>query len=151
MRFRFERTFTIAAPRGSVYDAIRDTVDWPTWWPAMRTVERIEEDPRRERFRVRAPFGYVVEGCGRWLEAERPRLAVVELEGDLRGTGRLELTEDGAGTSVRSVLDVVADPAWIRVVGPLLRPFLKWNHDRVMEAAITGLRRKLEAEDTPDA
>lgn len=152
IRFRFERTFTIAAPREAVFDAIRETRDWPTWWPAMRSVERTQHDPRRERYRVRAPFGYLVEGHGRWIEADRPRLAVVRLEGDLRGTGRLELSEDGDGaTRVRSTLDVVADPAWMRVVGPILRPFLEWNHDRVMDAAIDGLRDKLEAEDDLDA
>lgn len=151
MRFRFERAFTVAAPREAVYDALRETRDWPTWWPAMHSVERTDHDPRRERFRVRAPFGYVVEGQGRWIESERPRLAVVRLEGDLRGTGRLELSEDGDGTEIRSTLDVIADPAWMRVVGPVLRPFLAWNHDRVMDSAIAGLRRKLEAEDDLDA
>lgn len=152
MRFRFERTFTVAASREVVYDAVRETGDWPSWWPAMREVERVDDDPRRERFRVRAPFGYLVEGQGRWLEDEPPDAIVVRLEGDLRGTGRLEFREDGAdATVVRSTLDVVADPAWMRVVGPVLRPFLRWNHDRVMDAAIAGLRDKLAAEGHRDA
>ena len=151
MRFRFERTFTITAPREAVYDAIRETQDWPTWWPAMRSVERVDDDPRRERFEVRAPFGYVVSGRGRWVEAERPRLAVVRLEGDLEGTGTLRLDADGTGTQIHSVLDVVADPAWIRVAGPVLRPFLRWNHDRVMDAAVAGLRHKLRSDGDLDA
>ena len=69
-----------------------------------------------------------------------------EAVGELTGSGRWRLTEDGGVTSVRYDWNVVTTKPWMNLLAPVARPLFKWNHDVVMNWGAEGLARKLGVE-----
>jgi hypothetical protein len=102
----------------------------------------------RQHFKGRLP--YHLRTRSRITRLEPPRVITAEVEGDLRGRGNWTLTEtSGGGTHVSFEWIVHADRRLVRVLTPLLRPALRWNHDWAIARAIEGLEpyaRRLAAE-----
>jgi hypothetical protein len=116
-------------------------------------VERVEElqpgDAQRVgsrhliEWRSRLPypleFEFTVE------RVERPRLMEGRALGELTGTGRWRLFEDGGVTAVLYEWNVQTTKRWMNLIGPLARPVFAWNHDVVMGWGGEGLARRLGA------
>ncbi len=63
-----------------------------------------------------------------------------ETDGDLRGTGIWTLTPNAdGGTHVRFDWRVHADRRLLKLLTPILRPALRWNHNWAIARAIEGL------------
>jgi hypothetical protein len=74
-----------------------------------------------------------------------PRELELQAEGDLAGTGRWELQQQGEVTTVRYLWDVQTTRPWMNLVAPVARPLFTWNSKGVMLQAGQGLARHLEA------
>jgi hypothetical protein len=74
------------------------------------------------------------------VRLEPPHVVEDGVDGDLRGSGRWTLTDlpDG-GTHVRFDWQAHADRPLLRVLTPVLRPALRWNHAWAIARAIEGL------------
>jgi hypothetical protein len=70
---------------------------------------------------------------------EPPHAIAADVDGDLRGHGRWTLTPIADGTHVRFDWNVFADRPLLRVLSPLLRPALRWNHAWAIARAREGL------------
>ena len=77
--------------------------------------------------------------------AERPQLMAGRAVGELSGTGRWRLFEDGGVTAVLYEWNVRTTKPWMNLLGPVARPVFAWNHDVVMRWGGEGLARRLGA------
>ena len=140
----------IDAPIQSVWNALHDPTGWPTWWPYVASVEKIDSgDPdgigARYRFHWTSRLPYSIRIDTHVVEVAKPRTIRAAASGDLHGEGTWRLQEDGAATLVEYTWRVSLDRAWMRLFAPLLRPAFTWNHNAVMAAGEQGLQRYLAA------
>jgi hypothetical protein len=75
----------------------------------------------------------------------RPSLIDATVHGDLEGRARLELAQEGGETlaSVAWTIEMMQRP--MRATARFASPLLRWGHDRVVDATVSGLRRQLAA------
>lgn len=144
IRYRFLTTWLIEADREAVFDALLEGEDWPTWWPGCERTTRLAEGDergigRRGRYEWRSSTGYRVGFVITATAIERPRLLEGQAEGDLIGTGCWHIFAEGDLTAVAYEWDVYPGKRWMRLLGPVVRPLLRRNHDALMEAGARGL------------
>lgn len=146
-RYRFRSTWVIDAPREVLFDALRDYERWPEWWPGAESMRELEPTGAdglggRGRYVWRSPVGYRLRFDGSATAIDRPGLLAGSVDGDLRGSGTWRLFDGADGATVVVYLwHVQAARAWLRALGPVLRPVLERNHDRLMRDGAHGLAR----------
>jgi uncharacterized protein YndB with AHSA1/START domain len=147
--YSFVTIWRIEAPIGQVYDAIRESLAWPTWWHAVTAVEQIRAgdadgigDVRRYTFKGKLPYSLAFD-----LEVdrvERPTTLAGVASGELAGTGVWTLTDDGPSlTTVRYDWNVRTTRWWMNLLAPIAGPVFRANHDFVMSDGLEGLTRLL--------
>ena len=148
MRYRFLTTWLLETSCAEAWDVLQDPLGWPDWWRGVVRARELDDgDSGRigSRYRVawrsRVPyvleFEFTVRGLrkGHWMEGDAT--------GDLCGTGRWRLFEDGGVTAVVYDWDVASTKRWMNALGPLARPVFEYNHDAVMRWGGEGLARRL--------
>lgn len=138
--FRFGRAWTVDAPVDLVREVVGDLEHYPDWWRQVVAVAKIDDDTARVLCRSILPYTLDLV-----LHAERrdPRLLEVRIEGDLAGWARFAFTEvPGGGTQVVYEQQVVVAHRWLAVASVVLRPVLRWNHDRMMAGCEAGLQER---------
>lgn len=135
-------TWRIDADPDRAYAALADVATYPSWWPQMRAATQLDDVSGELRCRSLLPYGLVFVVRREVEDADR-RILRATLDGDLAGTSQWEITSDGAGARAVFDEDVVVHKALIRLVGPMARPALRYNHDRMMRAGERGLRQHL--------
>jgi quercetin dioxygenase-like cupin family protein/uncharacterized protein YndB with AHSA1/START domain len=138
----FVDEWDVAAAPEAVFDALADARTYPVWWrPVYLDVE--SDGPAslgkesRQHFKGRLPYHLHTRSVITALDP--PRTITAEVDGDLRGTGTWTLTPTATGTHVRFDWHVHADRALLRVLTPVLRPLLRWNHNWAIARAMEGL------------
>ena len=92
----------------------------------------------RQHFKGRLPYHLNTRSVV--VEMDAPRLIRGDVDGDLRGKGVWTLTPNDDGTThVRYDWRVYADRTLLRVLTPVLRPALRWNHNWAIARAMEGL------------
>ena len=148
--YRFLTAWLIEAPREHVFQALWDSERWPSWWRGVEAVTKLEDgdDEGRGslgRYVWKSRLPYRLEFEMRTTRVERPLLMEGEARGELAGTGRWRLFEQGRLTAVVYEWDVRTTSPWMNALAPLARPFFAWNHDLVMRWGGEGLARLLAA------
>ena len=138
----FVDEWDVAAPREAVFDAIADARSYPTWWKPVYLDVESEGEPAvgkesRQHFKGRLPYHLRTRSVITRLEP--PHIIGAEVDGDLRGTGLWTLTEIEGGTHVRFDWRVHADRLLLRLLTPMLRRALHWNHAWAIARAREGL------------
>jgi quercetin dioxygenase-like cupin family protein/uncharacterized protein YndB with AHSA1/START domain len=151
----FVDEWDVNAPRESVFAAIADARSYPTWWRPVYLEVFSAGEPAvgkesRQHFKGRLP--YHLRTRSRITRLEAPGVIGAEVDGDLRGTGLWTLTtnEDGS-THVRFDWRVHADRLLLRLLTPVLRRALRWNHAWAIARAREGLEPYARALPTADA
>ncbi len=141
--YAFVDEWDVAAPPETVFDVLADAGTYPQWWRPVYVDVESDGPPAvgnvtRQHFKGRLP--YHLRTRTRTVRLERPHVIEGETDGDLRGRGiwTLEPLASG-GTRVRFDWRVHADRALLRVLTPILRPALRWNHNWAIARAIEGL------------
>ena len=149
----FVDEWVVDAPRESVFDALADARSYPVWWKPVYLDVESEGEPEvgkesRQHFKGRLP--YHLRTRSRITRLEAPEVIGADVDGDLRGTGLWTLTElpDG-GTHVRFDWRVHADRLLLRLLTPVLRPALRWNHAWAIARAQEGLEPYARAAAVP--
>jgi hypothetical protein len=147
-QYRFLTTWLLEAPREPVWDVIYEQEEWPSWWRGVEKV--VELDPggadglgSRSRMTWRSFLPYDLDFETHTVRVERPHLIEGQVDGELTGTGRWRLFEDGGVTAVLYEWEVSTTRAWMNLVAPLARPVFAWNHDWVMSRGGEGIARRL--------
>jgi uncharacterized protein YndB with AHSA1/START domain/quercetin dioxygenase-like cupin family protein len=138
----FADEWDVVAPPEAVFSAIADARTYPVWWrPVYIDVE--SDGPAelgkesRQHFKGRLPYHLHTRSV--ITELDPPRTITAEVDGDLRGIGTWTLTPTATGTHVRFDWQVHADRRLLRVLTPVLRPALRWNHNWAIARAMEGL------------
>lgn len=149
--FQLQSHWHIGAPVERVWEALKATERWPSWWRYVRSVRIIEPGDtdglgavRHIAWSSRLPYGIAFDV--EVVEIQRQRLLRGHARGQLDGIGTWELTPDGNTTRVVYTWRVDLGTRWMRIVSPLAAPVFRWNHDGVMRAGAEGLARHLGVE-----
>ncbi len=150
MKYRFVTIWNIEAPIEDVCEAIYHSLNWPQWWRNVESVEDLASGDaqgigsvRRYTWRGRLPYRLTFDIRVSHIEP----LAFIEgiASGDVEGLGRWSFTTDGAVTIVRYEWQIRTTPIWMNLLAVFARPFIKWNHDGVMQQGGEALARMLNA------
>ena len=147
--YHYVSTWRLQAPIEQVWSAISDLDHLPDWYPAVQQVQTLTPgDPDRVGSRVRyqikgrLPMRLAFEAT--ITRVVPPRELKLQADGDLAGTGRWELQQQGEVTSVRYTWEVRTTKPWMNLAAPLARPLFTWNSKGVMLQAGEGLARFLQ-------
>lgn len=119
----------------------------PRWWPGFT----LPMAPRRivsgERMvvEVHSAVGYRLRMRLEITEVDPGRVIAASSDGDLRGSGRVELRADGEGSVVEFFWDVETRRAWMNASASVLRPAFERAHHHVMRRGEEGFRAALRA------
>ncbi len=148
--YAFVTTWRIEAPIERVWDAIYHADRWPSWWKGVESVVEVaagDKDGvgsvRRYTWKSRLPYRLIFEM--RATKVERPAALEGKATGELEGTGRWQLSQDGTITTARYFWNVHTTQAWMNLLAPIARPIFAWNHDVIMRQGGEGLARLLGA------
>jgi carbon monoxide dehydrogenase subunit G len=140
----------IDAPIEPVWDALRLIEEWPSWWPGVERVTKVEHGDEdgvggiyEQLWRSKVP--YAVAFTTHVTRVERPHLIEARAEGKLEGVGTFRLFAADNSTAVTYDWAVRTTPVWMNVVAPVARPVFAWNHHAVMKNGGVGLARALGA------
>ncbi|TYL51978.1 polyketide cyclase [Nocardioides sp. BGMRC 2183] len=147
-RYRFAESWEVPGSPEAVAAVLVDVEQYPTWWPQVLAVARIDDDHARLLCRSTLPYtldlvlGRVHDGL--------PQLEV-SLTGDLAGwvRWRLTATPDG-GTRMELEQEVTVGGVLALVSWPA-RPVLRWNHRRMMAGCRDGLVARVNGRRRPPA
>lgn len=149
--YAFLTAWRVAAPRERVFEVLHDAERWPEWWRGVERVVKLEDGDEEGRgslgryvWRSRIP--YRLEFDMRITRVDRPERMEGEAVGELTGTGRWWLHDDGEGTTVLFEWRVETTRAWMNLLAPVARPVFRWNHDWLMRQGGRGLARRVGGE-----
>ena len=138
--FEFRETWRIAAPSDRVAALLLDLEHYPDWWPQVRAVAKVDDDHAWVVCRSTLPYtlDLLLTAVHRG-----PDLLETTISGDLVGSVRWRVTDDGPHTRLdyEQEVDLASRP--LRAAAVPLRPLLAWNHGRMMAGCQDGLRRSL--------
>jgi uncharacterized protein YndB with AHSA1/START domain len=147
-QFQLVSNWHVDAPIERVWDALKATEEWPSWWRYVKSVQEIDPGDadglgaiRHIAWSSRLPYGVAFDV--EVTEIQRPRRMQGRAGGQLDGVGTWELTPEGETTRVRYIWCVNLGTRWMRIAAPLAAPVFRWNHDGVMRAGAQGLARHL--------
>jgi len=149
--YRFLTTWLLDAPREPVWDAIYESERWPSWWKGVLEADKLEEGDadgvgQFGRYVWKSKLPYQLEFFVRTTKVEKPHLLEGNAEGELAGTGRWRLFDDGGVTAVLYEWNVRTTRAWMNLLSPIARPIFAVNHDYVMRNGGHGLAKLLGAQ-----
>lgn len=133
---------TVSAPVAEVHAVLVDLEYFGTWWPQVRAVASLGPDDALVVCRSVLPYDLELH-----LHAENrdPGLLRVAIDGPIRGFAQWRLTGTEVGTRLDFEQRVRAvAPAFV-MASYLLRPLLRWNHERMMRGAEAGLAARFGA------
>ncbi|HUO69461.1 MAG TPA: SRPBCC family protein [Solirubrobacteraceae bacterium] len=138
----FVDEWDVAAPARAVFEALADANSYPVWWRPVYLDVECDGPPvvgaeSRQHFKGRLPYHLRTRSVITALDT--PRSISADVEGDLRGRGTWTLTPTATGTHVRFDWQVHADRRLLRILTPVLRPALRWNHNWAIARAMEGL------------
>jgi hypothetical protein len=88
------------------------------------------------------PVAYRLRLDVRLERCHRPLLVDATVDGDLSGQAVLRLQDAGDGTLVAVAWSLEMRSVPLRVAARVAYPLLRWGHDRVVEMAVAGFRRR---------
>jgi len=143
--YSFVTEWRLDAPIERVYDALHDSLAWPDWWPAVKSVEEIRPasdrggigSVRRYTFKGSLPYSLSFDMT---VERLQPPTALAgRAAGELEGTGVWALREEDGQTVARYDWNVRTTRWWMNIVAPFARGVFKSNHDLVMRSGAKGI------------
>jgi polyketide cyclase/dehydrase/lipid transport protein len=138
-RYVFHTEWHLPASPDDIYAALHDVGSYPDWWPQVRSVRRLDDVTGEVLCRSLLPYDLVFV-ITREVEDPVGRVLQAHQTGDLEGTSRWTISDDGTATFDE---DVTVRKALVRAAGVIARPALRFNHDLMMRDGERGLRRYL--------
>ena len=148
--YHYVSTWQLQASIEQVWAALNDLEHLPRWYIGVQQArELVPGDTqgvgRRVRFVIkgRLPLRLAFEATT--TRSVPPRDQELQAEGELTGTGRWSLDQQGEVTTVRYTWDVGTTRPWMNLLAPIARPIFTWNSKGMMLQAGEGLARFLGA------
>jgi len=138
-----------------VADILEDTASLPLWWPelfksvtivqsgSMHGLGQIAECTCKARLPYTLRFRYTV------TDEHYPNGSTIDSSGDLVGRGIWRLNARAQGVDVEYSWRVRLEKLALRLLSPVLRPLLAWNHEWSMARGEERLRREIARRRAP--
>ena len=142
--WRFEQTTL-----NEVADILEDTASLPRWWPELfKSVRIVKAGTGHSLGQVaecacRALLPYTLRFTYTVTEERYPNGSTIDSTGDLVGRGIWRLNARADGVDVSYSWRVLLEKSWLRLISPVFRPLLAWNHAWSMARGEEGLRREI--------
>ncbi len=140
MDFTFTDTWHLPADVDTVVAALADIERYPTWWPQVRSVTRIDEHSGRGVVRSLLPLRLDLV-LTREVEDHGAGHLRVRLSGDLHGYAEWRVVARAKGAEARFEQHVRVAPRLERAA-TLVPWLLRANHAWMMRQGRRGLRRR---------
>lgn len=146
--YAFVTRWTFNSPIHDVWDLVGNICRYPEIWSDFRRVQVRVGDGRsvgsmidaETRGRLPYSLNYTLEV----VESDEPHHVLLKSTGDLVGTGRWELRENGpAATGVTYYWDVATTNVVLNLLAPLFKGALAKNHDQVMARGYDAFSKEL--------
>lgn len=147
----YHRAFSLPSPPDHVWSVLQRLDCFERWFGWLRelrvdgpgleagtVLHAVVAPPLPFRLRVRVSL----------LDCVPPRRIDATLHGDLEGHARLDLDADHGSTSATVSSSIEVRQRGARFAARRAPGFLRWAHDRVVEATVSSFRRRLV--DEPD-
>jgi len=149
--YEFVTIWRVAAPQQQVWNLIFNSEQWPEWWRGVERVEKLRGGDAhhagaRHRYTWKSKLPYRLVFEMETTRVEPPSLIEGRAIGELQGTGRWQLSNDGAITTVRYDWKVETTKPWMNLLAPIAKPFFSWNHNVVMGWGGEGLAKRLSVQ-----
>jgi hypothetical protein len=137
--YRFRDVWSVPADAPRVFDALVDLLNWPRWWPDVRTARQIDDDTAELTCRAVLPYVLTFR-LHRVTQDADAGLLRVDMTGDL--DGYCEAVVHRGDDSSRLAIDqrVAITKPLLRALAPIARPFFTANHAAMMWRGQRGLR-----------
>jgi carbon monoxide dehydrogenase subunit G len=142
--YHYVSTWQLQAPIEQVWAALNDLEHLPIWYSGVHEARELTPGDaqgvgRRVRYVIKGPLPLQLAFEATTTRSLPPREQELQAEGELAGTGRWSLDQQGEVTTVRYRWDVGTTRPWMNVLAPLARPLFTWNSRGVMLQAGEGL------------
>jgi uncharacterized protein YndB with AHSA1/START domain len=146
-QYQFVDRWSVRAPLEQVYDAIGNTLGYPTWWgDVFVSVDGDDGPPRPGRQATIVSRGFLPYRL-RWqaqiVEANPPHSFSFTMTGDFVGEGNWTFVEGDGGVDATFDFRPRVEKAGVKQLTPVLRPVYRWNHSWAMKRGERGLRKLL--------
>lgn len=139
MLVRSDRRYPFAVNADELWATIAEVDRYRAWWPWLRRLDAgglaVGE---RWICVVQPPLPYAVRFTLTIEHVEQPYLVVARVTGDIGGTARLDIAEDGAGCVARLRSELSPSHRALQVVARVASPVVRFGHDWVLD---TGARQ----------
>jgi uncharacterized protein YndB with AHSA1/START domain len=142
--FRLDRTFVFAHPPEVVWDALSRPQDYPRWWSWLREIDASElAEGTTAHCLIRAPVPFALHLTLHVHEVVPHQRVAVRADGDLTGTGALQLApHDTGGSMLRLTWALEPHRRLLGAIGLVSRPLLQWGQDWVVDTGVRQFRRR---------
>jgi polyketide cyclase/dehydrase/lipid transport protein len=137
--YRFRDVWSVPANTTRVFDVLVDLLNWPRWWPDVRTVHQLDDDTAELTCRALLPYALTF----RLRRAEQNAdtgLLRVDMTGDLDGHCEATVEKNSHGSRLAIDQRVALTKPLLRALAPIARPLFTANHAAMMWRGQRGLR-----------
>ncbi len=148
--YSFVTIWRFDAPIDAVWDIIIHSERWPEWWKYVESVVELEPGDENglgslQHITWTSALPYKLSFDSRVTRVEKPYLIEGVARGELNGTGRWQLSQEGSVTIVRYDWNVSTSKSWMNLLAPVARPIFAWNHNILMDEGGRSLALLLHA------
>lgn len=136
--YRFEHSWSLPIGRTELFDVLADVAGYPSWWPQVRAVARVDDDTAHVVVRSVLPYSLDLT-LVRSVEDRAAGVLEARIHGQLEGWSRWSLTSTGSSTWLLYEQEVAVRGRLMRLGSRLARPALVGNHGAMMRGGRDGL------------
>jgi hypothetical protein len=141
--------FALDASPEDIWSSIEHGERFETWWAWLREFRL--EGPGLEAGAVlhgvvSPPVPYTMRIQVVLDRCARPSRIDATVHGDLEGPASLVLERSDHGTLAEVAWTIEMTQRTMRLAARVAHPLMRWGHDRVIEATVSGYRRQLAAQ-----
>jgi hypothetical protein len=140
-RYRFRNDWSLPTPRHDLFEVLADVGGYPTWWPQVRAVARVDEETARVVARSLLPYSLDLV-LTRAVEDRAAGVLEARIHGQLDGWSRWTLRSSGSTTAVCYEQEVEVRGRLLRTASSVGRHVLVANHAWMMRGGRRGLLRR---------
>jgi hypothetical protein len=144
-RVDYHGEFWFPVPPSQLWETIERFEDFESWWAWLADfradgIGLVSGNVLRGT--VIPPVPYRLHLNVRLRRCDRPGLIEAAVGGDLSGRAVLRLEAAGQGTRAAVAWSVEMRSAPLRIAARVAYPLMRWGHDRVVDMAVSGFRRR---------